>query len=79
MITDIVKNYKNLLKNLDALIDASGYKVSYITNKMAIDRTSFYYKRNNNKFSIEEIEKLLTVIRADELEDKILRELKLKG
>ena len=80
MITEIIKDYKILQSHLDELINVSGYKLSYIADQMGISSALFYYKRKNNKFSIDETERLLTVIRAEELLDRlksnVLREMK---
>ena len=79
MIVETVKNYKSITTNIDKLIKASGYKISWIEDQMGMDRVSFYNKRKHNKFSVDEIEKLLSIIRADELEDKVLGEMSLEA
>jgi len=79
MVIDIVNNYKTLIRGIDKLIKISGYKISFIEEKMGMDRVSFYQKRKHNKFSVDEIEKLLGIIRVDELEDKILLEMSLEN
>lgn len=79
MLIETVKNYRLITGNIDKLIEASGYKIKWIEEQMGIDRVSFYNKRKKNKFSEQEIERLLTIIRADELEDKILVELSLEA
>ena len=79
MISSVVKDYRLIVNNIDALIKASGYKISWIEEQMGMDRVSFYQKRKNKKFSLDEMEKLLAVIHADELEDKVLIEMSLEG
>lgn len=75
MITSIVDNYLSLQSNVDNLIKASGYRIEFVANEMGMDRTSFYLKRKKKNFTPQEIKSFLTVIRADELEDKILAQL----
>lgn len=79
MITETVKNYRAITNNIDKLIKVSGYKISWIEEQMGMDRVSFYTKRKQNKFSLDEIEKLMSIIRADELEDKVLGEMSLEA
>ena len=79
MIVETVKNYRVITNNIDKLIKASGYKITWIESQMGMDRVSFYNKRKNNKFSLDEVEKLLNVLRADELEDKVLGEMSLEA
>jgi len=75
MIRETINNYRYLQENVSKLIEISGYRLSFITDKMGMDRTSFYYKRKNSKFTIEELEKLFDVIDIEKLEDEILNEI----
>lgn len=79
MLIETVKNYQTITHNIDKLIKASGYKISWVEEQMGMDRVSFYNKRKKNKFTAEEVERLLTIIRADELEDKVLGEMSLEA
>ncbi len=79
MISHTIKNYRAITNNIDKLIKASGYKIAWIEEQMGMDRVSFYTKRKQNKFSLDEIEKLMDIIRADELEDKVLGEMSLEA
>ena len=79
MITDTVKDYRNIKENINKLIDASGYRIDHIVKKMNMDRTSFYYKRKSKRFSLEEIERLLEIIKVEELEDEVLNEISLRA
>ncbi|MEM6338389.1 MAG: hypothetical protein AAF673_00475 [Pseudomonadota bacterium] len=75
MLTSIIEQYKHIQSNVDRLIEQSGYRLGYVSNKLGMDKTSFYLKRKNANFTVDEIERLLSIIRADELEDKALAEL----
>ena len=79
MIRETINNYRFLQENLSKLIEYSGYRLGYITDKMGMDRTSFYYKRKNSKFSIDEMQKLMDVIKIDELEDEVLYEMSVEA
>ena len=72
MFTEVVEEYIFLQNNIDKLIELSGYRIGYISDKLGMDKTSFYLKRKNANFSPDELKKLLLIIRADELEDKVL-------
>ena len=79
MFTEVVKEYKYIQTNIDKLIELSGYRVSFICNNMDMDKTSFYLKRKKGNFSSDELENLLLIIRADELEDKALLQISLEA
>lgn len=74
MFAEIVAEYKNLQKNLDKLIAASGVSVDYIAEQLSMDQILFKDKIENRMFTADEIELLLDVIKAEELEDRILLE-----
>ena len=78
MFTEVVEEYMFLQKNVDKLIKLSGYRIGYITDNLGMDKTSFYLKRKNANFSPEEFQKLLMIIRADDLEDKVLLKMSLE-
>lgn len=75
----IVDNYLTLQASVDKLIKISGYRVEFVADQMGMDRTSFYLKRKKKNFTPEEMISFLTVIRADELEDKFLGEMSLEA
>jgi hypothetical protein len=79
MITETVKNYRIILNSIDNIIEASGYKISWIEEQMGMNRVSFYAKRKSGNFTIDEMEKLVKILKADELEDKILLEMSIEN
>lgn len=79
MFTEVVEEYRFILKNIDKIIERTGYRIGYISDKMEMDKTSFYLKRKNGSFTVDELEKLLLIIRADELEDEVLLEMSLEA
>ncbi len=78
MLTKVIEDYKIIQSNVDLLIKESGYRMSFIYEKLGMDKTSFYLKRKHANFSVDEIERLLVIIRADELEDRVLLEMSLE-
>ena len=74
----IVDDYLNLQASVDKLIKLSGYRVDFVADEMGMDRTSFYLKRKKKNFTPAEMKLFLAVIRAEELEDKILGEMSLE-
>lgn len=79
MFTEVIKGYKSIVENIDGLIKASGYRTNYVYEQMGMDKASFYYKKKQKKFTIEEIENLVNIIKADDLEDKVLLEMSLEA
>lgn len=75
MLTETIKNYKFLAKNVDKIIEVSGFRKDYIMKELQMDRTSFYKKRKEAKFTVDEMERLFEIINVDRLEDKILAQL----
>ncbi len=72
MIKDTVLNYKLLVDNLGNLIAISGYRNDFIAKKMGIKPTTFSVKKQKTTWTIEEVEKLLSVIENEETEDYFL-------
>ncbi|TLV03529.1 hypothetical protein [Dyadobacter luticola] len=65
----IVANYKELRQNIGMLIKHSGYKNSYIAEKLGIPSPNFSVKKKRGSWTIEEVEKILAIIDNEELED----------
>ena len=78
-MNSIVDDYLNLQASVDKLIKISGYRVDFVADQMGMDRTSFYLKRKKKNFTPEEMKSFLAVIRADELEDKVLGQMSLEA
>ena len=67
----IIKDYKNLLVSVDAIIKESGFRINYITEKMNMPSVTFYHKRKNAGFTISEMERLFEIINTDKMEDSM--------
>jgi uncharacterized protein YhjY with autotransporter beta-barrel domain len=72
---NIVQDYQNLKGNLGFLIQKSGFKNSYLAEKIGMQVTNFSVKKQKGNWSDTEIEKLLDIIDNEELEDLYLGKL----
>ena len=79
MFTEVVEEYELIQNNIGKIIERTGYRIGYISEKMGMDKTSFYLKRKNASFTVGELKKLLLIIRADDLEDELLLEMSLEA
>jgi hypothetical protein len=72
MGVDIVSNYKNLLMNINTIIDVSGYRNDYIAKKLGIPASSFSVKKSRGSFSVDDMEKIMQIIDNEDVEDYLL-------
>ncbi|MEJ7677461.1 MAG: hypothetical protein WKG06_06240 [Segetibacter sp.] len=54
---EIIENYQTLRKSLSTLIEKSGYKNSFIAQKIGMSPNHFYVRKQRNSWSEEEIKK----------------------
>ena len=66
---EVIQNYKELKRNMGNLINKSGYKNSYLAEKIGMQPTLFSVKKQRGNWSDDEMEKILVLI-----ENEILRE-----
>ena len=66
---EIISEYQLLKKNILVLIDKSGYKNIFIAEKIGILPNHFSVKKQRNSWTDQEIDKILSVIENEELED----------
>jgi predicted transcriptional regulator len=69
-IKDVIDDYKGVMSMMNEIIDESGYKTSYFVKYLNISRSSFYSKKKNNNFSVDEIEKIVALLKNED-EDEI--------
>lgn len=74
-MNETIVEYRNLLNRVDEFIKLSGYRIDFLQEKLGISRVSFWRKRKNGEFTIDEMEILSEFIFTDEMEDKIMLEL----
>lgn len=65
MIQDII-NYKNMLLNLNSLIEQSPFKKGYIIEKTGISAPTFYRKLKNHSFTPDEAMNIAKIISPEE-------------
>jgi uncharacterized protein YjcR len=69
---EIIGKYQHLKNNISLLIDKSGYKNVFIAEKIGLLPNHFSVKKQRNSWTDEEIDKILSVIENEELEDYYL-------
>lgn len=69
---EIIKEYKFLKTNVSKLIDKSGYKNSYLAERIGMMPQSFSVKKMRGNWTEEDLEKLLSVIETEDIEDYYL-------
>lgn len=72
---EVIQNYKELKKNMGNLINKSGYKNSFLAEKIGMQPTLFSVKKQRGNWSDDEMEKILSIIENEELEDYYLTEI----
>lgn len=74
MTLEIVSDYKNLISNINQLIDISGYRNDYIAKKIGLLPQTFSVKKKRKSFSVEEVGKIMEVIDNEEVEEFVMLE-----
>ncbi|MDR0724705.1 MAG: hypothetical protein LBF59_01670 [Prevotellaceae bacterium] len=76
-INEIVRNYSKVVNSVDEIIAQTGYKEKLIAQKLGIPESSFYLKKRNRSFTLDEIIRLVDMMDEDDdvLEDKYLLKL----
>lgn len=69
---ELVQEFKVLRQNMSKLIDKSGYKNSYLAERLGILPQNFSVKKMRNSWTEDEIEQLLRIIETEEMEDYYL-------
>lgn len=74
MQVQIVSSYKRLLNNVSEIIDISGYRNDYIAKKMGLKPQNFSTKKQRGNWTPDELEKLLSVIANEDVENFLMLE-----
>jgi hypothetical protein len=74
MVKETIINYKNVLSNLPKAIAISGYRKDYIAKKLGISPQAFSAKISRKSFTPEDAEKLLTVIKNEDVDEFFMLE-----
>jgi len=71
MLSKIALNYQMLINNMGQLIEISGYRNDYLSQKIGLKPANFSIKKQKGNWSVDEVIKLLSVIENKEVEDYI--------
>lgn len=70
---EIIKT-REFSDNLPEILDSSPYKINHIVNELGIPRSTFYNKMKGKTFTINELEKIVSVIDPQEYNLVLLSE-----
>jgi hypothetical protein len=68
MLSKIALNYQLLVNNMGQLIEISGYRNDYLSQKIGLKPANFSLKKQKGNWSVEEVLKLLSIIENKEIE-----------
>ena len=71
MITELLET-KKIVDNFDKMIAKSPFKTEYISDRASIPLPTFYRKLRDNKFSLDEIIKIIEIIEPEMFEYEML-------
>ena len=71
---EVIQEYKNLRNMISVLITKSGYKNSFLAEKIGMPAPNFSVKKQKGTWTENEMEKILDIIENEELEDFYLLE-----
>lgn len=71
MITDVINEYKILTMHVTELIEKTGYRVDFVSEKLGLSKPGFYKKRKAGNFSPDELLTILRIIKAEDLEERL--------
>lgn len=69
MLIKIVENYQLIVDNIGRLIEISGYRNDYLSQKIGLKPANFSLKKQKGNWSSEEIMKLLSIIENKEIQE----------
>jgi len=74
MSTQVVSSYKRLLGSVAYIIEISGYRNDYIAGKLGLKPQNFSAKKQKGNWTPDELEKLLSVVDNEDVENFLLLE-----
>ena len=63
---DVLNDYFEMGKNINVIIQTSGYKNTHIAQKLKVPLSTFYQKKRHNDFTPEEVYQIVTMIEDDD-------------
>ena len=74
MLQKTVSDYKRLVAAIPDIIEVSGYRNDYIAKKLGLKPQNFSVKKQRSSWTPDELEKLLTIIINEDVENYLLLE-----
>lgn len=71
---ETIKKYQQLKESIPALLDVSGYRNDYVAKKMGMTPAYFSVKKQRGNWTDKEIEKILSVIENEDVENYLMLE-----
>lgn len=68
----MVQDYKLIKNNLSDIIKVSGYRNEFVAEKIGMNKSNFSVKKQRASWTEDEVEKILTIIDNEFVEDYIL-------
>ena len=69
MLSKIVLNYQMLISHMGQLIEISGFRNDYLSQKVGLKPANFSVKKQKGNWTTNEVLKLLSIIENKEVED----------
>jgi predicted DNA-binding transcriptional regulator AlpA len=70
-----IKNYINIIENIDVILKNSPFKINYIIEKLGYKETTFFKKLKDKRFSPEELLRISEIIFPNEFRENEIREM----
>jgi predicted XRE-type DNA-binding protein len=65
-ISNVVNDYSKIVSQVDEIIAQTGYKGRFIAKKLGIPESSFYAKKRNKSFTLNEMLRLVDMMDEDD-------------
>jgi ribonucleotide reductase alpha subunit len=73
-MTTIISDFKIFKSHFPKLLELSGYRMDYLAERIGLSASVFSNKKKRNSFELEEMEKLMSIVWNDYLEEKFLEQ-----
>lgn len=64
--SEAVEDYLEIVNNVNEIISRTGYNGRFIAEKLDISESSFYVKKRNKSFSVNEIKRIIELMDEDD-------------
>jgi hypothetical protein len=65
-LNEVLINYFDVIESVDLIIKESGYKTSYVVEKLNMPPSTFHFKKKNHSFTPQELQRLVNIIDIDD-------------